>query len=116
MSKEQDLNILLNGTRILVEREKVAQKTKSGIIVPDSFIKAKESVSEVHTLDPYQKRGRIVGMGVGVSSKFREHFAIGDMIHFGPHACNPVPIRKDVIDDNSPYALLDEFQVDWKEL
>jgi co-chaperonin GroES (HSP10) len=54
MTEEQprEHKILLNGSKLLVRRFKVPEKTESGIIVPNSYLNPKESVSEVHTLDP----------------------------------------------------------------
>jgi co-chaperonin GroES (HSP10) len=117
MTEEQprEHKILLNGSKLLVRRFKVPEKTESGIIVPNHYLNQKESVSEVHNLDPYQKRGVIESIGISVSESFKEHYKIGDIVCFGPNACMPVPLRRDVIDEDSPYALIEEWAIDWKE-
>jgi co-chaperonin GroES (HSP10) len=112
----KELNILLNGSRVLVRRIEMPSKTDSGLVLPRQYMDDKHEVGTVRDLDPYQKRGVIERIGVDCSESFREHFKEGDIVHFGPHGYEPVPLVKDKVDENSPYVLVEQYQIHWKEL
>jgi co-chaperonin GroES (HSP10) len=112
----KELSILLNGSRVLVERIAMPTKTDGGLILPKQYMDDKTEVGMVRDLDPFQKRGVIVAMGWNCSEGFKSHYSIGDVVHFSPGSYEPVPISKDKIDENSPYVLIDEYSIHWKEI
>ena len=115
MTNEKELNIVLNGTACLIERFPMPKKTESGLLLPESYVNSKEDVNQTLRLDPYQKRGRILRIGISCSEKFRENFKEGDIIHFSGEGVMPVPLRKDVYVEESEFALINEWAIHWKE-
>lgn len=107
---------IINGNLILVKRLPVAKKTKSGLVLPESYIDPKTDVSKpVNTTDKFQKRGHIIGIGISCSKEFKEHFKEGDEVHFGPNSFEPVPLDKENITESTEYVLINEYSIHYKE-
>jgi len=107
---------VLNGSKVMLERLEMPKKTESGIVLPSSYVNDKEDVNKTLQLDPYQKRGRIMHIGIACSELFRENFKVGDIVHFGPNSYMPVPLDKEVMQEDTPYVLIDEWSIDWKDI
>jgi co-chaperonin GroES (HSP10) len=114
---DKTIEILLNGSRVLVRRFPIETKTDSGLILPDYISTDKEAVGTGKRLDPFQKRGEVIAIGIDCSETFKSNFTIGDIVHFGPHAVEPVPLEKQTgVEDSTEYVLIDSYSIHWKEL
>jgi len=113
---DKNLNILLNGNNVLVERFEMPKQTESGLILPEAYANDKDGVGTVNRLDPWQKRGVITKIGMSCSEEFKKNFKEGDIVHFGFGGVEPIPIRKDVMVEDTPFILINEWSIHWKEL
>jgi co-chaperonin GroES (HSP10) len=71
---DKTIEILLNGSRVLVRRFPIETKTDSGLILPDYISTDKEAVGTGKRLDPFQKRGEVIAIGIDCSETFKSNF------------------------------------------
>jgi len=109
-------NVLMNGTYVLIEREPRKAVTDSGILLPDTYNNDKRDVGTVERIDPYQKKGRILAIGIDCSESFKENFKVGDMVHFAPGSFDVAILDKDTLTIDPKYIITDSYSIHWKEV
>lgn len=108
------------GNKIIVERFKFAEKSKSGLFLPLAISNDKNEVGSILETAKYQNRGKVVAIGTDVT-----HVEVGDVVIFDPRSTVPLMADPSNLSElaslvsgeiQSDFVQIDEYSVIYIEL
>ena len=98
------------GSKIIVERFKFAERSKSGLFLPVAISNDKNEVGSILETAKYQNRGRVIAVGNDVT-----HIEVNDIVIFDPRST--VPLMSDPSDLSELASLISgEIQSDFVQI